>query len=99
MNKIRLISISLLLLVIGISCAVASDCNANDAPLGSGLGGGGNQNMYAPACVDVISNGHVWAVASNGPNIFTSDLPALPALSDLPILGGGLGGGGNQNFY
>ena len=98
MNKIRLISISLLLLVIGIGCAVAADCNANDAPLGSGLGGGGNQNMYAPACVDVISNGHV-AVASNGPNIFTSDLPLYQLLSDLPIIGSGLGGGGNQNFY
>ena len=54
--------------------------------------------MYAPACVDVISNGHV-AVASNGPNIFTSDLPLYQLLSDLPIIGSGLGGGGNQNFY
>ena len=49
----------------------------------------------------------------NGPNIWTtSDLPAHPALPALPahpalgtslvdgpVLAGGLGGGGNQNFY
>ena len=52
MNKIALISISLLLLVIGIGCAAAADLNVNDAPLGGSLGGGGDQNLFAPACVD-----------------------------------------------
>ena len=122
MNKIALISISLLLLIIGIGCAAAADLNVNDAPLGGSLGGGGDQNLFAPACVDdarplnnvvndsvvddsarvpvigahvaVINDDldHPFAVASTGPNIFTSDLPAALGSS-------GLGGGGNQNFF
>ena len=113
MNKIALISISLLFLVISIGCTAAADWNGNDAPLGGGLGGGGDDgasplnNVVNDSVVDdgacplnnVVNDSddsdHPWAVSSNGPNIFTSDLLALPALPAALTLGGcssGLGG-------
>ncbi len=97
MNKIALISISLLFLVISIGCTAAADWNGNDAPLGGGLGGGGDDGACPLNNVvnDSDDSDHPWAVSSNGPNIFTSDLLALPALPAALTLGGcssGLGG-------
>ena len=46
MNRSLLISISLLIFLIGISCASATDLNLNDATLSSGLGGGGDSHFY-----------------------------------------------------
>ena len=66
MNKIALISISLILLVIGIGCAAAADLNVNDASLGGSLGGGGNEKLFAPACVDESVSTEPVAVSDDG---------------------------------
>ena len=48
MNRILLISISLLIFIVGISCVSAADLDVNDTSIlaGSGLGGGGDNGPF-----------------------------------------------------
>ena len=109
MNKIALISISLIVFLIGIGCAAATDAPA----LGSGLGGGGDNGPFYCSCDSVDSELRAPAVDAPAVNALSLDSKIGGDEDDsfytsggglgsglcAPALGSGLGGGGNSNFY
>ena len=82
MNKFVIISISLLIFIIGAGCASAASLDVNDAPLGSALGGGGDNGPFYSASVSSQNLGTI------PPQYLADDIRELerPQIADVNSL-------------
>ena len=84
MKRIALLFATLFILVIGISCASAASLNSHSTA----------DKVSAGGVVDGASLGK-W---NEHKKLYQSSSSHVSPLG-VPVLGSGLGGGGNQNFY